>query len=64
MYSGGRDWLAVPSDVTRLEARLHSVIKHDVISDWEHLDFVWATNTYAACYEGLIQLIKQQYNLV
>lgn len=64
MYSGGKDWLAVPSDVTRLQSQLRHVVKHVVISDWEHLDFIWAMNGPTACYNDVISLIKTSYNIV
>lgn len=64
MYSGSKDWLAVPSDVSRLETELSHVIKHRIIEDYEHLDFTWATNAPSACYDDVIGLIKQYYNIL
>lgn len=63
MYSGGEDWLAVPSDVSKLETELQHVTRHVKINDWEHLDFTWATNSPSACYNNIIDYIKQIHNI-
>ena len=64
LYSGLADWLAVPDDVMLLKAKLKRLIKHVIIDDWEHLDFIWAMNGPQACYDDVIQLIRQYNNLV
>jgi len=59
LYSGTRDTLVTPRDVNTLVSHVSSIVKHRVIREWEHLDFVWAMNAPDQCYNDLIAEMKR-----
>ena len=61
LYSGGNDWLADPDDVKRLVELLpsKSLIKHDRIEEWMHLDFIWGMDATKLVYRDIIHAMKR-----
>lgn len=62
LYSGTKDWLVTPSDVTTLVSKLPNLVKHKVIPHWQHLDFIWAMDAPEVCYDEMIDLLKVHVN--
>jgi len=58
LYTGGNDILADPTDVQSLLKQLPNVYRHVNISYYEHLDFIWAMDAAATCYNDIIATIK------
>ena len=63
LYSGGNDWLADPSDVNRLVKMLpaKNVLRHDVIEEWMHLDFIWGMDATKLVYYDIINSMKKDW---
>ncbi len=58
LYSSLKDWLADYSDVEYIRQNLPNLIQDKVQIDWDHLDFVWALNSYEI-YNDIINLMKK-----
>ena len=59
LYYANNDWLADPQDVNYLRKNLPNIVDDFEISDWNHLDFLWATNANTRLYERMIKLMKK-----
>eukprot|EP00106_Octopus_bimaculoides_P014318 XP_014781760.1 PREDICTED: gastric triacylglycerol lipase-like [Octopus bimaculoides] len=59
LYSGGRDSLADPKDVSLLAKLLKTNVTHVVIPQWAHLEFVWATDGWDTMYKQMIELLRK-----
>lgn len=64
LFSGTSDWLAVKSDVDKLKKELPNVVLHQIIDDWEHLDFIWAMDSPVVCYNEVIDILRKYSNMV
>lgn len=59
IFWSGDDWLADPTDVSYIFDNLESMIYEKYISDYNHLDFVWAITANKLIYSDLInQMFK------
>ncbi|KAJ8031873.1 Gastric triacylglycerol lipase [Holothuria leucospilota] len=58
VYSGGMDWLADPKDVEKLLPRIPKLLKHTMIPEYDHLDFVWGINAADKVYHPIIDMIR------
>lgn len=58
LFSGEKDWLAVPKDVKILQSRLTNLKGSHVFKDWNHLDFIWGVDAYNVLYKHIIQLLR------
>jgi hypothetical protein len=62
IFSGTKDTLADPADVLGLLNGLRNRVDYSVeIDDYEHLDYMWATNAHEIFYEDLINAIARSY---
>ncbi|KAL3875546.1 hypothetical protein ACJMK2_033487 [Sinanodonta woodiana] len=59
LFTGPEDWLADPTDVSKLRPLLKNVIYEKDIPGWNHLDFIWGMNAPQECYKDIISLIKR-----
>ncbi|XP_074647415.1 gastric triacylglycerol lipase-like [Tubulanus polymorphus] len=59
LYSGGKDWLADPTDVKRLIPQLKNVVRNRFIPSYNHLDFIWAIDANRMVYDDLINFLKR-----
>ena len=61
LFSGGHDYLADPTDVTRLVAELpsESVVHHDIQDTYAHLDYTWAYDANSLIYNQVIDLLME-----
>lgn len=59
LYSAQNDWLADPTDVEFLRKNLANIVDDYSLGDWDHLDFVWGTNTKPYLYDRMVQLMKK-----
>lgn len=59
LYWADNDWLADPVDVKFLRNTLPNIVDDYDTSDWNHYDFVWATNTKEYLYDRMLQLMKK-----
>ncbi|XP_046378386.2 lysosomal acid lipase/cholesteryl ester hydrolase-like [Haliotis rufescens] len=57
LFSGDRDFLADPTDVTWLRSQLKTTVADHVIPHWEHLDFIWAEDAPTLCYKEIQRLV-------
>ena len=59
-FSGGLDWVANPTDVAWLLSQIqqHVHVFHKTINDYDHGDFIWATNAANVLYPDVINLIN------
>lgn len=53
------DWLADPDDVQFLRQKLPNIVYDQYINNWDHLDFIWATNAPQTIYFNIIQLMSK-----
>ena len=61
LFTGGRDWLADPTDVAKLIPQIQHVLKNRVdISYYEHLDFIWGVDANKKVYDIIINDIKSK----
>jgi len=58
LYWADKDWLADPADVNYLRKRLPNIVDDFECLGWNHLDFLWATNTDTLLYERMLKLMK------
>ena len=49
---------ADPADVNYLRRRLPNIVDDFECLGWNHLDFLWATNTDTLLYERMLKLMK------
>jgi len=54
-FSGGRDTLADPQDVSWLTTQVKSLTKHHVIPEYNHLDFIWGESARRKVYKKIIK---------
>lgn len=61
LFSGGHDILADKADVEKLVDVLpaSSLVHHEVVQDYAHLDFIWAADAQTIVYPGVLNLLKQ-----
>jgi pimeloyl-ACP methyl ester carboxylesterase len=59
LYWADEDWLADPVDVQYLRSNLRNIVDDYDIKNWDHLDFIWATDTKPALYDRILNLIKR-----
>ena len=57
-FSGGLDWIANPTDVVWLLPQIQQHVFNKTISDYDHADFMWATNAANVLYPDIINLIN------
>ena len=57
LYYGEQDWLADPTDVEYLRANLPMIVDDFKINNWNHLDFVWASNATQVFYNRMVKLM-------
>ncbi|XP_033740814.1 lysosomal acid lipase/cholesteryl ester hydrolase-like [Pecten maximus] len=60
VYSGAKDWLADPTDVTALLPEITNLVASKVMDEWEHLDFIWAMDAPQQVYNDVIRRIHEQ----
>ncbi|XP_031565908.1 gastric triacylglycerol lipase-like [Actinia tenebrosa] len=59
LYSGGEDWLADPKDVSLLcKAITKTVVYHEYIKAWQHLDFIWGLDAASLVYDKIVKHIN------
>jgi len=59
LFYGGHDWLADPADVETLKQTIPNAIKYsNMLSRFEHLDFVWGITADKLVYKTIIKQIK------
>ncbi|UIZ29912.1 hypothetical protein KXD40_002895 [Peronospora effusa] len=60
-FRGERDILTTPADMDRLRAALPpaTVIHDEKISNFSHLDFIWATNANEKVYQSLLEQLNR-----
>ena len=63
LFSGSRDALADPKDVATLVRELPNatMIQHEVIQDFAHLDFVWGLDAAAKLYNPYVLPLIKKY---
>ncbi len=59
LYWADEDWLADPTDVNFLRKNLPNIVDDYEITDWNHLDFLWAINAPDYLYNRMIGLMKK-----
>ena len=59
LYWGQNDWLADPTDVEYIRKNLPNIVDDLSIDSYDHIDFVWATNTKDVLYERVMQLMQK-----
>ncbi|CAF0886086.1 unnamed protein product [Brachionus calyciflorus] len=59
LYWANNDWLADPTDIKYLRSNLPNIVDDYEILNWNHLDFIWATNTQEFLYGRLVDLMKK-----
>ena len=57
-FSGGLDWIADPTDVAWLRPQIQQHVFNKIITDYDHTDFMWATNAANVIYPDVINLIN------
>ena len=57
-FSGNKDWLAAPADVAWLLPQIKQHVFHKTIDDYDHLDFLLATNAANVLYPDVISVIN------
>ena len=57
-FSGGLDWVANPTDVAWLRSQIQQHVFQKTIADYDHGDFIWATNAANVLYPDVINLIN------
>ena len=65
LFTGDKDYLADPKDVTRLKASLSPLgdkLQVLDIPNYEHLDFIWAETANTKVYEVIIADAKKIAN--
>ncbi|CAF0748629.1 unnamed protein product [Brachionus calyciflorus] len=59
IYWATNDWLADPEDVKFIRDVLPNIVDDYEILDWNHLDFVLATNTKKCLYDRIVNLMNK-----
>ncbi|RNA38290.1 lysosomal acid lipase cholesteryl ester hydrolase-like [Brachionus plicatilis] len=59
LYWAKNDWLADPVDVEFIRNSLPKIVDDYEIMDWDHLDFLLATNAKECLYDRILKLIKK-----
>jgi len=61
LFQGGHDILADKADVAKLVSVLPaaSLVHHEEVHDYAHLDFIWAPDAKTIVYPGVLKLLKQ-----
>lgn len=62
LFSGGKDWLADPTDVAGLVPILQksgALRGHIKISYYDHLDFIWGLDAYDKVYNHILDEAKK-----
>ncbi|XP_052050042.1 tear acid lipase-like protein [Apodemus sylvaticus] len=59
MWSGGRDFLADPIDVKKLEPNISNLFYHKKIADYSHLDFVIGLDAPQKVFNEIVTFIKE-----
>ncbi|XP_046378395.2 lysosomal acid lipase/cholesteryl ester hydrolase-like [Haliotis rufescens] len=57
LFSGGKDFLADPDDVTWIRSQLKNIVGDHVIPHWEHLDFTLALDAPVLCYDEIKRIV-------
>ena len=63
LFTGGKDWLADPEDVSELLPVLSKtghLISHKNVPYYDHLDFIWGMDAASVIYKDIIS-IAQKY---
>lgn len=66
LFSAENDWLASDIDVTKLYIQLVNPIEHYVVplKEFNHIDFLWATDAPKLVYKKLLELLAEGANSV
>jgi lysosomal acid lipase/cholesteryl ester hydrolase len=59
LFSGGRDFLSDPNDVSLLLSQLNCVVAHEQIAHWQHLDFIWSLDAASLVYSKIVDILHQ-----
>lgn len=61
LYTGGRDKLADPTDVTKIKEQMNpSKIVHEFnIDEYEHMDFIWGLDAHQKLYPDVVELLQK-----
>ncbi|XP_028397161.1 gastric triacylglycerol lipase-like [Dendronephthya gigantea] len=63
LFSADKDWLATPKDVSKLKAKLKTVVFSKDLVSWDHLDFIWGMDAPSLIYEDIAGLLKNSNRL-
>ena len=58
LFSADKDWLATPKDVSKLKAKLKTVVFNKDLVSWDHLDFIWGMDAPSLIYKDIESLLK------
>ena len=58
LFWGDNDRLADPTDVGKLIPRIPKLIYNKEISNFEHLDFIWAMDAKSILYDDIITIMR------
>ncbi len=53
------DWLADPEDVQYLRENIQNIVFDKFVPNWNHLDFVWATDAAQVVYQDILKLLSK-----
>jgi len=65
MFYGGDDWLADPTDVQYIlqQIQTETLVYKKFLSDYNHIDFIWATTANERVYADVLDLLKKYHPL-
>jgi len=58
LFSGGKDWLADPTDVKALVPQLSNIVGQEYYPTYNHMDFVWGVDVATTIYQKVVDHIN------